>query len=477
VADPDGAAVPLAGRKLVELREKLAGIGAEFDRWLESAQPSRPLRKHQSQITRLTLQLRELAARTAQEVDLAVNRDDVLAACREVQLRILEVHRLWDFYRSKLNLRHVDWFRNFLLVADELAWACYKLAQDRADQALLDITAVKEAPLVFFSGEFSPFIHYRQEPFEVEDVPDALDSLEFLQVAYSLPVPVIGLPWYQVAHLPDTVLVAHEVGHAVERDFRLAATTEDHLRAAMAAVPSERRNPWFGWLPEVFADLYGVLAIGPAFVSSLADLLATDPAQVATGAAAAHPAQRHPPASLRIAVCSRALERTGFSQEASAQWAAWTDTFAPDPDEPFTGEVDKVTDGLLSGRYLQFKGRTLPEVVSFSAAQQDAAVTAAGEVLDAVEPTSADIRCLVAAARLAFDDDPACYQTGKPGMKKPPDLILNRAAKVIGDEPREVTGLPRPSPDDDRRGGAALFDLISQVKQDSRSELHQRRET
>jgi hypothetical protein len=453
----------VAERKLAELQGKLAGIAAEFDWWRADAGENRPLRKHQSQITRLTDQLGGLAGRVQDEIGQA-RRDggDILAASRDLQLRILEVHRLWDFFRSKLNLRYVAWFGPYLAVADEFAWACYRPALDHDRRADVPAAAVKAAPLVFLSGEFSPFTHVRQSPFEVEDVEGALDSVDFLQVLYALPVPVIGLPWYQVAHLPDVVAIAHEVGHDVARDFGLASVTETHLRAATATLPGPRRNRWFGWLPEVFADLYGVLGAGPAFASALTDLLAADPALVAAESADPSPA-RHPPAALRIELAARALEQTGFPREAAAQRDAWAEAYGPaGPAEPFLADADAVVEALLDGRYSQFGEQSLRCVIAFSVGQQEDAVAAAEAVLDGQEPASDDIRCLVAASRLAFDRDPdRYYGAAAQGAMTAQELILERAVASLDDRPRAGDGEPESASNEDRAAGAGLFDLIT----------------
>jgi len=459
----------IAERKLLELQEELAGIKAEFEWWLADAGEERPLRKHQSQITRLTDQLRGLADRVEKEIGrVSQDGDDILRVNRDLQLRILEVHRLWDYFRSKLNLRYVAWFGPYLAAADEFAWACYKQALDH-DCRGVPAADIKAAPLVFLSGEFSPFIHLRQSPFEVEDVEDALDSVDFLQVLFALPVPVIGLPWYQVAHLPDVVAIAHEVGHDVERDLGLTTTMEGHLRAVTATIPGPQRNRWFAWLPEVFADLYGVLGAGPAFVSTLTDLLATDPTQVAAESAAAGPRPaKHPPATLRIALAARALEQTGFTQEAADQRDAWAEAFRSnaeetDPIEPFMDDAEAIVRGLLTGKYRQFGDLELQDVVSFSMDQQTAADTAAEAVLDGLEPPSDDIRCLVAAARLAFDRNPARYYLVEEGTKTSQELILDRAMESMGDSPRADEDKPVATPAEDRAAGAALFDLITEL--------------
>lgn len=455
----------VAERKLAELQRKLDGITAEFNWWRADAGENGPLRKHQSQIIRMTDQLGGLAGRVEEEIRRA-RRDggDILVTSRELQLRILEVHRLWNFFRSKLNLRYVAWFGPYLAVADEFAWACYRPALDHDSRADVSAAAVKTAPLVFLNGEFSPFTHLRQSPFDVENVDGALDSLDFLQVLYALPVPVIGLPWYQVAHLPDVVAIAHEVGHDVARDFGLASDTAAHLRAATAALPGPRRHRWFGWLPEIFADLYGILGAGPAFASALTDLLAADPALIAAESAEASPGG-HPPAALRIELAAQALEQTGFPREAAVQRDAWAEAYGPvSPDEPFVADAEAVIRELLDGRYPQFGQRRLRCVVTFSGGQQEDADAGAEAVLDGQEPASDDIRCLVAAARLAFDRDPGRYHGAvAEGAKTAQELILDQAVAAMNDRPRAGSDEPERASDEDRAAGADLFNLITSL--------------
>lgn len=447
----------IAERKLVELRDKLAGISDEFDRWLADAGERRPLRKHHSQITRLTQQLRGLVDRVGIDVENAHHDGGgVLDDSRELQMRLLEVHRIWDFYRSKLNLRYVEWFRPYLGALDEFAWACSALA-DAHGRRPGGATTVKTAPLVFLSGEFSPFLHARQSPFDVEEVADAPDSLGFLQIISTLPVPVIGLPWYQLTHLADAVLVAHEIGHDVERDLAMTGTIGEHVRAVGHELPAQRRGGWFAWLPEVFADVYAVLAAGPAFVAALVDLLASDPAEPV-----GPPWRSHPPAPVRLAVATAVLESSGFTADAGLLRAAWAEAGPGDGPEaaPFAADVPHVVEALLTRQFPQLGDQTLPTVVTFSAAQQKAASAAAGAVIDGQLPATDDIRCLVAAARIAFDRSPAAYRRTGNGRPSPQQLILDRVAAVIDDRPRGADR-PQPDPADDRRAGAALLDLIA----------------
>src|SRR5205085_544367 len=164
------------------------------------------------QIRRLTDQLRAMADDIGGRIQtVSLDDDKVLTECRQLQREMLDVHRLWDYYRSKLSLRYLAWFSGYLATADEFAWACYEPVQDAAGQE--GALALRGGPLVYFSGEFSPFTDVRGQDFDVPDVPGTLDSEEFEEVLAALPIPLVGVPWYQVAHLPDAVLIAHEVGH------------------------------------------------------------------------------------------------------------------------------------------------------------------------------------------------------------------------------------------------------------------------
>lgn len=455
-------------RKAVELHDKLAGVSSEFARWLDDGGAGRPLRKHHTQLLRLTDQLGGLV--DAMDDELAAARldgDDVLEVGRNLQLRILEVHRVWDFYRSKFGLRYVEWFREHLSAVDEFAWACLEPATLK-DRRELPAAAVKAPPLVFLCGEFSPFLHARGTQFEVEEVADAPDSVPFLQLLTALPVPVIGLPWYQLTHLPDAVLVAHEIGHEVERGFDLEATTVSRLRAVQAELDRNRRGGWFAWLREIFADLYAVLAVGPAYVSALIDLLAADPDDIA-----AEPAgpqwTTHPPAALRIAITTAALEALGFETQATELRAAWAEAYpaaAGSAVTPFLDEVELVGAALLNAPYPQFGGATLPAVVRFTPAQQTETLRTVDQVSTRMAATTTDIRCLVAAARLAFERSPSTYQATPATGRSPQRLILDRIATLIDDRPRSAPLPPasrslRSLRDDDRAAGAALAALLT----------------
>lgn len=449
----------MAARKVLELKEKLAGIGVEFDGWLADAEPGKPLRKHRTQITRLTAQLRGMADPIAVRIDeVALDDDEVMATCRQLQTEMLEVHRLWDYYRSKLSLRYIRWFSGYLATADEFAWACYEPAQDAAKwgpKAML-----RGGPLVFLSGDFSPFTFARETPFEVPDVPGTLNSDRFEAVLAALPIPVVGVPWYQVAHLPDAVLIAHEVGHDVDRDFGLSNTITSHVEPALAAADADVRFGWSNWLREVWADLYGVLAAGPAFVAAMSDLLVTDPGEVIADARSPNPFGTHPPAFIRVCAMTHALAQTGFQDEAGSYWDAWNKTFSANGGGALGAVAESVVDALLSGRFPELGDKQLGDVVSFSAAQQQLAIGVQRAALADQAPQSGDIRTLVAGARLAFDADPELYGRVSDRRVGAQKRIVDRAVAAMGDQTRMRQAESEISDEDDRSAGQALFGLF-----------------
>jgi hypothetical protein len=449
----------ISARKRVELHQKLDGLHAEFAHWVAEAGASKRLRKHQSQIERLTYQLGGMADGVAGLLEsVPAEADRMLSESRPLQLRVLEVHRLWDYFRSKLNLRYVDWFADYLAAADDFAWECYEPQRAAAASPRAD-------PLVFLTGEFSPYTHTRATRYEVEPLPGVMDSKDFLTVAADLPIPVIGVPWYQVAHLPDAPLIGHEIGHNLERELDLTSAVEEHLVPVLSALGDpERELAWTAWRAELFADLIGLLCTGPAFVGSMADLLAADPVQVADQARIAAAWEPHPPASLRMRALTHALGLQDFEAEAEELRDAWEVSFPPDARDRFADDVPAVVEALWAVEYPQLRG-PLHQAIRFSASQQVDAIAAQGYVLDGMAPPSNDVRCLIAAARLAFDADPEGYHAPRQGAqgKTAQQLLLEHIVSLRTNEPRHEEIERSPSPDEDRATGRALFDRIERI--------------
>jgi hypothetical protein len=439
-----------AARKRVELAHKVAGLRAEFDAWTRDAGQSRPLRKHQSQLERLFAQLGGMVD-AAEEAVAQVDAQpaDVLGDARAVQMTVLEVHRLWDHYRTKLSLRYVPWFHDFLAAADDLAWECYEPARVAAGGSR------RAAPLVFLTGEFSPYTHAGEDGYAVEPMPGALDGVRFREIAAELPVPVVGVPWYQVAHLPDAPVIGHEVGHDLELELGLTAAVRAHAAPVLATLDPDRAYAWGEWLAELHADLVGVMCTGPAFATAMADLLAADPVQVADEARLAAAWQPHPPASLRVRALAEALGLMGFALEA----ATLLEAFPVAGDDRFAGDVAPLVRALWEGPHSGLGG-SLASVLAF-AGQQDAE-TVRDTLLAGYQATSPSVRALIAGVRLAYDADPAGFDRPRgPQGKTPQQLVLDQLRDLRDDNPRAEEVQRAPTADEDRAAGRELFARVS----------------
>ena len=388
---------------------------------------------------------------------MAADGNRVLDESRIAEGMVLDIHRIWEFFRAKLGQRYVAWFRPALIAADEFAWACYQPARNAASPEHAPADRVKEPPLVFFNGGWSPFTMSRGAPYEPEPVGDnGIRTEEFRVVLQDLPIPVIGIPWYQVQHLPGAVVLGHEVGHNVEDDFSVTGTLEALLGAALAKkqVPIERRNAWYAWAGEVFGDVYGVLGCGPAFVGAFMDFAARSPVVLMIEEQVAPDWELHPPDGLRALINLATLEHCGFSDEAAELRSRWTARFPRHAMGAFEHETEEVVSAFLEGPYPELGGKALTEVLSFSRADQNAAVETAERILQGREPLRGAIRPLLAGAYLAFARNPKLYED-----KQAQSLVLD---KIEQTQTRFVRGGSNAPALDarDRADGHELFERM-----------------
>jgi hypothetical protein len=400
--------VPLSDRRRAELRAKLASVELEFQRWHDASEPGQPLRKHNSQIRRVTRCLDAMRARIGRDVEAAAG-DDVLARARHLERSILELHRLWDYFRGKLALRSVSWFQQPLYAVDELAWACYEPLQlaaagGRPTGDRGQLAGLKEPPLSFFNGAWSPFAAGRGRVYEPERVEGAILTTTSVRDAIrKLPIPVVGVPWYLAQHLPDSPVVCHEVGHVAEQDFGLTGAVEAALEDA--AIPDEHRPAWRSWRSEVFADVYGCLGAGSAFVSALMGFLVDDPVAVAKQRLAAPGWGKYPTTDLRITFNVEVLRQMGLDDAAAALEQRWSAYYDGDLMSAFRPDCELVAEALLRTP-LAPCDVALADVLAFDQVAQRGAEDQARDLLATKKPDPTDARRLHAAVHLAFAADP-----------------------------------------------------------------------
>jgi len=464
----------LSTRKLDELNHKLESLTNEFAYWRAKSQELNPLQKHNSQIHRITLQLDQVKSGISKELDELSKSTGakVLSQVREVERDILEVHRIWEFFRSKFVLRGVEWFSPYLVAADELAASAYSAARENYNYQKVSKEALKAPPLVFFNGGSSPYTMPQSLGYKAEVVAgEELQNVGSWELLKALPIPVIGIPWFQVQHLPDILVIAHEVGHDVEQDFQLTGTISTLLEAAMQKenFPDDHRKAWRAWLRESFADLYGNCVAGPAFVGSLLDFLATDTTSTQTDLRKAPKWGIYPPDYLRLVMNIKALELQGFAAESSQLDLELKNTYGTHAMTSFVDDTKHVVAAIIDGVYPEFNGKTLRQIVGFSRTDQDNAVKNSERVLNGNAPTQTNIRSLLAAARLSYTKDPQLYKT-----KKVHDLILSavpgtQTPGVRADGRKKMTDAEKIAADKyDTTAGEQLFQKLKRKRQKRR---------
>jgi len=394
----------LAQQRAAELSHQKQALRRELADWRGRTQRGQKLEKHHTQVLAITAKLDGFLDQVAEPDPAAA---EPFKDFERISRSLIGAHRVWAYFRSKLALRDVDWLAADLKCADELAWECYRPARERAAAAgAIPPEGLKEPPLVFFSNDASPFAQARHSVFEPERINEQGDVKRLGEALLLLPIPVIGVPWFQLNHLPLAVVVAHEVGHAVEHDFGLIQPLAD----AFAALPVDagRRAAWASWRHELFADAYGVLSVGPAFVLALMHFLAGDPASIQQERVEGPQWRRYPNRFLRLLVNFELLARLGVADPALRQ--SWIDAYQFHLMQPFEADIPAVAAALLDMPWPPFGNLSLKEVISFSATDAARAQTLAGVILrGSTLPGGEPFRRLYAAATLAYYQDPAAY--------------------------------------------------------------------
>lgn len=383
-----------------------------------------PLNKHASQVAGIVGQLSEAMA-SLPEVTDARSR-------RELEQTIGDYLHIWDFFRAKFALRYVPWYQPVLGAADDLAWAAFQPVRSYG-------SGRREPPLVYFSRDVIPFTVTRGQDYQNLLPRGGLWTGRSEEIAGSLVVPVVSLPWQRFSSLSVLLSVAHEVGHVVVSDLNLLPVLSERLAGADLA--PERHLLWSGWLEEVFADIFSAVVCGGTVALALADQLGTQPKLPGAGA--------YPPAALRARLITYAAgRRADLGVQPGLNGLA-----APGPVDDQLGDlvadVASVAAALLDARLPPIPGR-LEDLYS----PVDGA-----ELLDDIDrltrgrdPQAGDIRVVLAAAAAVELTQPADYHERQAGP-----LALRRAAAIrdLTRRRRDDDALER-----DRQAGSDLAALL-----------------
>lgn len=206
---------------------------------------------------------------------------------------------------------------------------------------------------------FAPLLSF----LDAEDIPHHIGTptVLFGDWPLSIDLSFLHLPIAPV-RLPDAFrssvylwpALAHEVAHDVyfgveglEDELFETLSLPDALAAPLEPQDYVEVPPEYlmgPWLPEVFADLLGVLQMGPAYAIAMARLFAEPDRPEATRAAGVQQGliAPHPPADLRIRLAAELLIILGRAAEAQALMDGWTRVH---------GETERYYMPTADGRY------------------------------------------------------------------------------------------------------------------------------
>jgi hypothetical protein len=374
-----------------ELDLRLKALDAELGAWITDTMKVPELRRHNSQVRAFAGMLANIRSSIEPTPQRQVESPvDV----RERSKVVLACFRIWEFLRAKLAQRREPRFSPFLWLADEFAWLCYEPIYQQG---------LKEPPLVYLNGGYSPFTLTRREAFQAESVPQELiRSRPLLEIMESLPFPVIGVPWYHVRNLVDLPVIAHEIGHSVEADLNLTAAIGHAIDDAVT--DATRRARWGNWGSEAFADLYAVVACGPSFVSALANFLSAEDQHAES--------DDYPPIAIRVRFNVEVLRELGYAMESEKLLGRWGPVF-PIPADlgAYVKDARAVAAGMLDE--VMAGGKKIRELIPFFADCERARTLASKVIAKSAVQHVEPFRALVAAYRFAYDEMVEKYDAGR----------------------------------------------------------------
>jgi hypothetical protein len=416
------------------LDSKLTSLSADLDAWKEIAENPRQepvFAKHQSQIIRL----HELFTGLIENLKDQISRlpvDVSFKAADDLSDKILQGHALWSYFRDKLLLRRADNLRRYLSAADEFAWACFEpLCKKRLEVSGNMIW--KSPPLIFLGRENSPFVYPRNWSLDGQ-IPDVTDEV-FNELVKCAPMSVVSLPFYQATHLPETLVLAHEMGHVIEMDLGLSAA----LNATLENVSSNEltdahKTTWKQWRVEAFADIFGATVARAGFCRALANFLATDHHAVVNEEISA---SAYPTIYLRVLLALEVLRDNDghLPPEASALESEWRDYYGSTHKcQDYEIDLKIIVKCFIDNKLEEFGGETI-RAIATPKSSEDVSVKMANDMLvNKIKPDATnDPRVIMEAAAIAFYQKPKNYKSQE--VEK---LVLDRIEEVANNAPRKI---------------------------------------
>ena len=391
---------PMLTMKTQVLSRRVNALQVDFESWIDNIATNQLLEKNFSQVEALNRFINILFVFNKNSID-AINSvtemPNLLNNTLELTQNVIRTHFLWDFFRSRLELRLTSQFQKQLLVADLIAYDCYTTIINRAKTLrIVPQNGFREYPLVGLIPGFSPATWPRGRR------PKALQNPK-------LPVPIIDIPLDHIVNPWELLTIAHEVGHDIDEDLGglTKSLTPDLVKQLEAAhTPISLIDCWKAWLGEILADIVGILLTGSDFVTVLAGLL-TLPQDYMMYYKSTDP---HPPHYLRVFINTILLRHLGLSKEADSIDRNWKALYGDIDGEfkTYFGQIEVVISTILHMpievlRDVNGNKHCLKDLISFPPDFHDKIQKAANELIRGEIPKSSPIRYIASASLRAFE--------------------------------------------------------------------------
>ena len=302
-----------------------------------------------------------------------------------------ETEKVWEFYANLFGQRRrriAPWLR----AIDQIALDCYQAVWLGLGEAK---PIPSPAPFAYVETGFGPATFRRGV------------KLSMLGSRVN-PFPLVKVPRHRLINPWSLGAVPHEVAHNIQNDLGLWEVLPARIGAAFrrAGLPDANAAVWRRWHKETYADLAGLLLIGPAYVGSLMDVVGRSPSQTA----AWNDEAVHPTPIIRVPLNIRLLERIGFEEDAAAFRRAWdalypATVWARVPrwvTAELPRQFDAVIDAIAFDRCAEYGGRALAQVVRFEPKHAPLVREAATRLERGDSTGVLPERFLIAAARVAL---------------------------------------------------------------------------
>lgn len=310
------------------------------------------------------------------------------------------VEKIWDFYFELFGQRQTR-FADWLLSCDRIALNCYQVTYLNVGEAK---PLPAPPPFSYMRTGFSPATFRRGIPLR--------------RLGRQLnPFPLVQLPYHRLVNPWTLGAMLHEVSHNLQSDLGLSRAVPLRIARTLLRAGQGRQaaRVWSRWNRELFADVCGLLLGGPAFVTSLMDVVGRSPAATLTFV----PGKPHPTPGLRTYISIELLRRMGFPEESGRLKSAWARMY---PDlragnipkrivDTFEDVNPMVVDAVCYRPFKELGNKALFEVIRFGPKEQHMVEEAARRLAAGTDPGIIPSRFLIGSARFALD-----HRLARPGV-------------------------------------------------------------